>query len=72
MDQHKKWLDACENWGLSIDPATKGNIEVSFILSYAGENLEALHEKNGTDVLTGTTGYINHEGKYLAQIDVNL
>ena len=57
---------------MRIDPATKGNIEVSFMLSYAGENLEALHEKNSTEVLTGTTGYINHEGYYLAQIDVNL
>ena len=72
LDQHKKWLEGCENWGLRIDPATKGNIEVSFMLSYAGENLEALHEKHSTEVLTGTAGFINHEGEYMAQIDPNL
>jgi len=50
---------------LRIDPATKGAIEVSFLLSYAGENLEALHEKH-SEVLSGTGGYIDHEGLYLA------
>ena len=37
-----KWLAAAEADGLRIKPSAKGNIEVSPLLSYAGENLNWL------------------------------
>lgn len=39
LDEAAKWLEPCEAEGLKINPATKGNIEVSFMLSYQGEHL---------------------------------
>ena len=34
-----KWLEGAEKNGLKIAPEAKGKIEVSFLLSYHGENL---------------------------------
>jgi len=43
-----KWLEGCEFEGLQIDQlSAKGNIEMSFLLSYAGENLSFLASKQG-------------------------
>ena len=42
LAEHARWLEAYESKGLRIDADTKGNIEVSFLLSYAGENLDEL------------------------------
>ena len=39
LDEAAHWLAPCEAEGLKIDPTTKGNIEVSFLLSYSGEHL---------------------------------
>lgn len=48
-----KWLQSAEADGLKIDPATRGNIEVSFLLSYAGENLGWLRRVHRKNALTG-------------------
>ena len=62
-----QWLKEFENEGLSINPNIKGSIEVSFLLSYQGENLKILTEKHKNQVLDGTTGYIDHEGDFHGQ-----
>ena len=41
-----KWLDEPEQDGLLINPEIKGSIEVSFLLSYEGENLKDLSQKH--------------------------
>ena len=62
LTEHKRWLERCT--GLKIAPATKGNIEVSFLLSYAGENLEALQHKYSAEIMSGDFGYLDFEGDY--------
>ena len=59
-----KWLESAEADGLKIDAATKGKIEVSFLLSYAGENLSWLRHVHRKNTLSGASGYIDHEGDY--------
>jgi len=66
LAEHTRWLEPCESSGLNIDPATKGNIELSFLLSYAGENLESLHAKHDGEILAGEECcYIDHAGDFL-------
>ena len=67
LAQHTSWLKAaCPDYDLRVDPESKGNIEVSMLLSYAGENLEQLLRGDNNDQFIGSAGYINHEGQYFA------
>ena len=58
------WLATAEQDGLQINESARGNIEVSFLLSYAGENLNWLKVVNKRKPLGGSGGYVNHEGEY--------
>lgn len=59
-----RWLAAAEADGLRIDPATKNSIEVSFLISYEGENLLWLKRVHKKNVLGGASGYLDYEGEY--------
>ncbi len=58
------WLAGAETDGLRIDASARGNIEVSFLLSYAGENLAWLKHMYKRQPINGQGGYLNHEGEY--------
>lgn len=61
-----KWLSSAEADGLRINPEAKGKIEVSYLLSYEGENLSWLKRMYKKTSLGGEEGgYIDHEGEYL-------
>ena len=66
LAEHTRWLETCEDKGLRIDPDTKGNIEVSFLLSYAGEKLDELATKYQDEILYSgeLCSYIDHEGEF--------
>jgi UDP-N-acetylglucosamine/UDP-N-acetylgalactosamine diphosphorylase len=66
LAEAKNWLSIAEKDGLKIDPETKGKIEVSFYLSYAGENLNWLKMLCKRKPISGGDGYLNHEGEYVA------
>lgn len=59
-----KWLAGAEVDGLRIAPETKGKIEVSFLLSYGGENLNWLKQLYKRKPISGEGGFLNHEGEY--------
>ena len=62
LAEASQWLEA---EGLEIDSDAKGNIEVSFLLTYAGENLSWLKTKQTSQSREhGTRGYLDHEGNY--------
>ena len=60
MNEATQWLESAEQAGLQISESARGKIEVSFLLSYAGEGLDYLAGAG----LEGEGGYINHEGEY--------
>eukprot|EP00353_Schmidingerella_taraikaensis_P004996 CAMPEP_0185583300 /NCGR_PEP_ID=MMETSP0434-20130131/21434_1 /TAXON_ID=626734 ORGANISM="Favella taraikaensis, Strain Fe Narragansett Bay" /NCGR_SAMPLE_ID=MMETSP0434 /ASSEMBLY_ACC=CAM_ASM_000379 /LENGTH=298 /DNA_ID=CAMNT_0028202333 /DNA_START=786 /DNA_END=1682 /DNA_ORIENTATION=+ len=64
MAEASAWLASAEAGGLKIDASSKGNIEVSYLLSYAGENLKWLKNLHKGSSLGGKGGYLNHEGEY--------
>lgn len=65
LQEATSWLSSAEQDGLKIDPATKGQIEISFLLSYSGENLNWLKNMYKKRPLAGKAGYLDHEGEYL-------
>jgi len=69
MQEMTRWLSKAEKDGLRIDPATKGKIEVNFLLSYAGENLAWLKNIHKKKPISGAGGYLDHEGEYLETTD---
>ena len=71
LAESTKWLQAHEQEGLQINASAKGHIEVSFLLTYAGEGLSWLLTKQasatGDRVFDGRGGYLDHEGNYIRQ-----
>ena len=64
LQEATNWLAGAEKDGLRIDDSARGNIEVSFMLSYGGENLAWLKHMYKKKALGGAGGYLNHEGEY--------
>lgn len=66
LAESTKWLSAIEadGNGLSIEPSAKGKIEVSYLVSYAGEDLHWLKRLHKKTPLGGAGGYLDHEGEY--------
>lgn len=62
MQEATEWLQHPESSGLKIEPSAKGNIEVSFLLSYSGEGLNWLKNMHKGSSLGGSGGHLNHEG----------
>ena len=62
MNEATEWLEAAQEDGLQISDSAYGNIEVSFLLSYEGENLSWLKHVHKRAKLGGKIGYIDHEG----------
>jgi len=65
MAEASKWLDGVVKNGLRIDESARGNIEVSFLLSYNGEGLNWLKQTHKRKALGGPGGYLDHEGEYI-------
>ena len=65
LNEATNWLQNAEADGLRIDPETRGKIEVSYLLSYAGENLTWLKRLHKKKPLGGLGGYLDHEGDYI-------
>ena len=59
-----KWLEGAEKNGLRIAPDAKGKIEVSFLLSYAGENLAWLKQQHKKKPLGPKGGFLDFEGGF--------
>lgn len=65
MAEATEWLQGAETSGLKIEAGARGSIEVSFLLSYAGENLSWLKNLHKGSSLGGKGGFLNHEGEYV-------
>lgn len=62
LTEATNWLAGAEANGLRIAPETKGKIEVSFLLSYGGENLSWLKQLYKRKPISGPGGFLDHEG----------
>ena len=49
---------------MQIEDSIRCAIEVSFLLSYEGENLSWLKHVHKNRPLGGTLGYLDHEGEF--------
>ena len=66
LKEASMWLDSAIKSGLKISAATKGKIEVDFLLSYEGEKLQWLKNVHRGKELAGTSGLLTFEGEYLS------
>jgi len=64
MLEATQWLENAKKAGLSIEDGAQGNVEVSFLLSYAGENLNQLATDFDGSSIGGKGGFLDHEGQY--------
>ena len=68
MTEATNWLAGAETDGLRIGDSARGNIEVSYLLSYAGENLAWLKHMYKRSPIGGAGGYLDHEGEYTESV----
>ena len=61
LKESSTWISSVQ--GLQVDENVVGNIEVSPLLSYAGENLNWLKHIYKRQSISGPTAYLNHTGQ---------
>ena len=65
LRESQQWLQQVQ--GLKIAGGAVGNIEVSPLLSYAGENMNWLKHIFKKTSLGSNGGYLDHAGQYITQ-----